>query len=300
MPVELRHWRAFAVAAETRHFGHAAETLGVSQPALSQLVQTLEAHLGTALFDRTRRRIELTATGQAVLAEAQAVLAQAERAERIGSAAGRENSRTLAAGYVGSAALHPAFRLLMQAIAGGSSPIALQLDQRPAVQQLRQIGERVLDFGIARTPLPPLEPEIACLVLDRETMVLATADHDGADGQAVSLAEFAAEPFVQYLHQPSGGLRALSESACRAAGFTPKVSYTVPQIATMLCLVGAGLGVALVPETASRLGLPGVAFHPLHDVIATDLVLLYRRSDTAPALRTLLEAARPIADKSSL
>lgn len=301
MAIELRHWRAFVVAAETQHFGRAAEQLGVTQPALSQLIQTLEGHLGAPLFDRARRRVELTETGQALLPEARAIVEQVRRTERIGSAAGRQSSRTLTAGYVGSAALHPMFGALMQAIAQAKPAIALQLDQRPAVQQVRQIGEKVLDFGIARTPLPGLDPEIACLAIARERMVLATgARHAARKGQPARLADFAAEPFIQYLHQPSGGFRALTDSACQAAGFTPKTSHTVPQIATMLCLVAAGLGVALVPETACRLGLPGITYHPIREDITTDLVLLYRRSDTAPALRAMLEAARRLTDKSSL
>lgn len=301
MSVEFRHWRAFVAAAETRNFGRAAEQLGISQPALSQLIRTLETQLGSSLFDRTRRRVELTQTGNAVLPEARAALEQAQRAEQIGSAVGRQISRTLTAGYVGSAALHPIFGLLVQAMTRSSPHISLHLEQRPAVLQVRQLAEHVLDFSIVRSPLPSVETEIASLVLARERMVLATGgSQTGLTATPCSLSDFAGEPFIQYLRQPSGGLRALTTSACQAAGFDPKISHTMPQIATMLCLVAAGLGIALVPESACRIGVPGVTYRPITEGVTTDLVLLYRRSDTAPAVRTLLRSARRLADKENL
>jgi DNA-binding transcriptional LysR family regulator len=301
MAVELRHWRAFVAAADLQHFGRAAEQLGISQPALSQLVQALEVHLGSSLFDRSLRQVKLTPTGDAVLPEARATLEQARRAERVGSAIGRQGSRTLAGGYVGSAALHPIFGNLMQAIAAASPAIPLQLDQRPAVLQVRQLSEQVLDFGIAHTPLPDFDPEITSLLLARETMVLAIDSMRAERLKRPSrLSDFAQQPFIQYLQQPSGGLRALTARACQKAGFEQKVSHTVPQIATMLCLVAAGLGVALIPETARRLALPGVVYCPIADEISTDLRLLYRRSNTSPSLRALLHAARRLTHKKNL
>lgn len=301
MPIELRHWRAFVAAAETRHFGSAAERLGISQSALSQLIQALESHLHMQLFDRTHRRVRLTETGHMVLPEANAALAQMQRAERFASAVGRQNAGVLAAGYVGSAALHPVFPALIGAIAAARPNISLRLDQCPASEQARLLGEHLLDLGIARSPLPGLDPEIASLTLAREKMIVAiAASHPLAGTAPSSLAQFAEEPFIQYLHQSSGGLRTLVASACRTAGFEPVVTQTVPQITTMLCLVGAGVGVALVPETAMRLGVPGVAYRPIRERVTTELALLHRRSDTAPAFRTVLRLARKLTDKNSL
>lgn len=80
MALELRHWAAFVMAAETRHFGLAAEQLGISQPALSQLIKLAETHFGAELFDRTRRRVSLTEAGQALLPEGRALADFAEDA----------------------------------------------------------------------------------------------------------------------------------------------------------------------------------------------------------------------------
>lgn len=301
MPIELRHWRAFVAAAKTQHFGTAAEHLGISQPALSQLIQTLEATLGTTLFDRRGRRARLNEAGHRLLPEARAALEQVQRAACIGSAAGRQAARALAGGYVGSASFHPCFTALISAIGAARPPISLRLDQGSATTQIRHLADHLLDFGIARSPIPPLDPVIASVTLARERMVMAlSADHPKAATDACNLADFADEKFIQYIRQPSGGLRALTASACRSVGFEPKIVHTVPQIATMLCLVGAGAGVALVPETMARLGIPGVVCRTLVKPIVTDLMLLHRRSDTSPALRALLRLSRQLTDKISL
>ncbi|WP_102224093.1 LysR family transcriptional regulator [Acidimangrovimonas sediminis] len=294
MALELRHWRAFATAAGTLHFGLAAEQLGISQSALSQLIKTVESHLGAALFDRARQRVELTEAGRRLLPEARAVLDQASRAEQTGLVAGRALNRALQVGYVGSAAIHPRFTALMAAISACRPAISLRLDQCSVTDQTHLLIERQMDIGLLRAPDPSVPPEIAFLTLARDHMVAALpAAHELAAGEApLDLAALADSPFIEFRRQQSGGLNLLVRDACAAAGFTPRQGQTVPQIATMLCLVGAGLGVALVPASAQRLGVAGVAFRSLVQPVHADLRMMYRRSDTAPALRDALRLAR--------
>ena len=112
------------------------------------------------------------------------------------------------------------------------------------------------------------------------------------NGTPCQLIDLAGESFIEFRRQKSGGLNVLVRSACEAAGFEPRVVQTVPQIATMLCLVGAGLGVALVPASARRLGISDVVYCELREQIATDLAMMYRRGDTSPAVREALKLAR--------
>jgi DNA-binding transcriptional LysR family regulator len=298
MQTDLRHWRAFVAAAETQHFHAAAELLGISQPALSQLIRTLETNLGSRLFDRQGRRIKLSAAGEALLPEAQMALSQAVRAEMVGRAISRGETRTLTAGYVGSAAFHPSFTALISAAIKMRPPVTLKLNQLTASQQVQRLVEQTLDFAMIRSPLPILDPALMILPIHTETMVLALPADDIRAAQPVcQLKDFAGDPFIQYIQQRSGGLRGQVEAACRQAGFEPRIAHTVPQIATMLCLVGAHTGVALVPQSMMRLALPGVAYCELHDPVTTELILLYRRSDTSPALRAILKLARGLNDK---
>ncbi|HQT40360.1 MAG TPA: LysR family transcriptional regulator [Acidocella sp.] len=301
MQTDLRHWRAFVAAAETQHFHAAAELLGISQPALSQLIRTLESTLGSRLFDRQGRRIKLSAAGEALLPEARMALGQVVRTEMVGRAISRGETRTLAVGYVGSAAFHPSFTTLISAAIKMRPAVTLKLDQLSASQQVQRLVEQTLDFGMIRSPLPVLDPALMILPVHTEPMVMALPAGDRRAAQPVcDLKDFSGEPFIQYIQQRSGGLRGLVEAACRQAGFEPRIAHTVPQIATMLCLVGAHTGVALVPQSMMRLALPGVAYCTLREPVTTALSLLHRRSDTAPALRAILKLARGLIDKPDL
>lgn len=294
MALELRHWRAFVTTAETLHFGLAAERLGISQSALSQLVKTVESHLRAELFDRSRQRVALTETGRTLLPEARAVLEQANRAEQAGLVGGRAAHRVLQVGYVGSAAIHPRFLALLADLSTCRPAISLRLDQCSVTDQTRLLVDRRLDIGLLRAPDPVVPPEIAFVTLARDQMVAALpATHDlAADHRPLALGALKDSAFIQFRPQQSGGLNLLVREACAAADFAPRDGQTVPQIATMLCLVGAGLGVALVPASAQRLGVPGVHFRPLLHPVQADLRMMYRRSDTAPALREALRLAR--------
>lgn len=300
MQTDVRHWRAFVAAAEMLHFHAAAERLGITQPALSQLIRALESQLGIRLFDRQGRRVVLSLAGQALLPEAKLALLQLQRVENAGRAFSRREARALAVGYVGSAAFHPSFAALVGSVNTLSPEVTLRLNQLPATQQIEGLIAQTLDFAIIRAPLPELDPSLALLPVHREPMVLALPhNHARATQPACQLKDFAKEPFIQYIHQREGGLRRLVETACHAAGFEPRIAHTVPQIATMLCLVSVGSGLALVPQSMKRLAIAGIVYLELGDPVSTELTFVYRRSDTSPPLRAILQLARGTIDKHS-
>ena len=297
---DVRHLRAFVAAAESQYFHAAAERLGISQPALSQLVRVLESNLGVRLFDRRGRRVVLSPAGQALLPEARHALVQFQRTEKIARALGRREARALAVGYVGSAAFHPSFAALVGSVNTLAPEVTLMLNQLPATQQIEGLVDQTLDFAIIRSPLPDLDPSLALIPVHREPMVLALpGSHPRATQKACQLKDFANDPFIQYIHQRDGGLRRLAEAACLAAGFEPSIAQTVPQIATMLCLVSVGSGVALVPQSMKRLAIAGIVYLELVDPVITELTFVYRRSDTSPPLRAILQLARGTIDKRS-
>src|SRR5713101_9918947 len=105
--MELRHLRYFVAVAEERHFGRAAERLGISQPPLSQQIQSLERELGTQLFHRIPRRLELTNAGAVLLEDARWILARAEQAVRNVGRAGRGELGQLCVGFTFAASFNP-------------------------------------------------------------------------------------------------------------------------------------------------------------------------------------------------
>ena len=105
----------------------------------------------------------------------------------------------------------------------------------------------------------------------------------------------AGDPFVNYAPLGGAGLFGLVRDACQVAGFAPVVAQTVPQVGTIVCLVAAGLGVALVPESVCRLRLPEVLFRPLRDPPRTALLLVHRHDERSPAVQAVLRHGRAVA-----
>lgn len=138
------------------------------------------------------------------------------------------------------------------------------------------------------------DPSLAQSVVSREAFVVALAeDHDLAAHSRVAVASLADEPFVLQARHGMPGLHAQVLALCRAAGFTPRaVQDDVWLVQTIVGLVAAGTGVALVPESAQALGRRGVAYRPLHGATErVELVAVWRREDRGPVLRAFLAAA---------
>ena len=127
--MELRHLRYFVAAAEERHITRAAERLGIQQPPLSQQIRALEAELGTPLLRRHPRGVELTQAGEALLAEARAVLEQVERAVTVTRRAGRGEAGRIGLGFTSSASFHPLVPAMVRAYRDAFPLVALSLEE---------------------------------------------------------------------------------------------------------------------------------------------------------------------------
>jgi DNA-binding transcriptional LysR family regulator len=285
--------RAFVVLAGTRHFGAAAQALGLTQPALSQSIKALEAGLGVTLLDRRPRRLALTGAGEMFLPEAQAAVAQADRAEAAARRAARGQAGLVELGYTGSVPFSPVFTRLIARLRAEAPDITLRMTQLPAAVQLERIAGLALDAGFVRSPVGTVPPGLVCRELAQERLLLALpAGHHLAGSAPLAFGACAGEGFIQYLPQPQGGLHGLVAGLAQEAGFVPRVTQIVPQVATMLCLVQAGLGVALVPESVSALGLPGISFRPLAAPTAqTALCLIFRHPEPAAPVATVCRLA---------
>ena len=293
MALDLRQLRYFVAVAEAQHFGRAAERLNIAQPALSMQVAALERHLNARLFDRTHRRVALTEAGILFLVEARATLRQAEQAERVGRQAGRGETGLVHLGYVGSAPFSPAMTRLLQRLRTDDPGIELQLAQMSAAAQLAGLATGEIDLGLVRSPLEPLHHTLGALALGDEPLVLVLPVEHRLAATRVGLADLEDEAFINYAPQGDTGLFTLVRTACGAAGFLPRVVQTVPQVTTIVCLVAAGLGIALVPESVGRLALPEVVFRPLADAPRTALLLVHRRDERSQRCRVRRAASRP-------
>lgn len=256
--MELRHLRYFIAVAEERHFGRAAARLHMAQPPLSTQIRQLEAELGFQLFERTTRRVELTDGGRLYLEHARAILSAVDAAARqsLRVAEGLEGRLTI--GCVGSATydLMPRFTRALRATLPGVE-VGIRGEMLVA-EQVDALASGDLDIALLRPPL--YEAALAVRSLRWDRLVVAVPDsHRLASRRSVEVQALAGEPLVVHSSRGSVMFR-LVRDMCESAGFSPLVSHEVVETSTLVSFVAAGLGIAVVPEGVSKLGVAGVHY----------------------------------------
>lgn len=286
--MELRHLRYFVAVAEQRHFGRAADELHVSQSPLSQQIRQLERELGADLLTRTTRRVELTPAGRAFYADAVAVLADldAARARVRSLAAGW--SGLVRVGFTGAASLRH-LPLVARLVRSHLPDVQLQLSSElltPAQEQALTDGR--LDIGLLRPPVH--QPGLTWRTVAVEPLVLAVpVGHRLADAVGVSVTDLAGEVLLTYPGGARSVVRGAVEAAVHRTGTVVSTVQEVEQTTSMVALVAAGLGVALVPDSVRALHLDGVAYRPVPDAGTVELALAWRTDDTSPATERVVD-----------
>ena len=162
--MELRHLRYFTVVAEELHFTRAAARLGIGQPPLSQQIQQLEREIGTALFLRLPRGVELTEAGAQFLEDARAILASADRAIDTARRLGRGEHGAITVGFTASAVFHPYLPRAIRAFRDRYPDVRISLTESNTVSLLRGLRENAVDVAFVRPPYV-LDPEFESILL---------------------------------------------------------------------------------------------------------------------------------------
>ncbi|MDV7210793.1 LysR family transcriptional regulator [Azotobacter beijerinckii] len=290
--MELRHLRYFIAVAEELHFGRAAEQLGISQPPLSQQIQALEEELGARLFERTNRRVALSAVGRLFLPEARQVLVQLEQAVDVARRAQRGELGELKVGFTASAPFTSTIPRAIRAFRQACPDVHLDLRELSSRGVAEAVHEGRLQVGMLR-PLAPLPEELVALELFAEPLVaVLPVDHPLAGGREVGvrLAALGEEPFVFFPRTFGTGLYDQLLGLARAAGFSPRIVQEASEAMTLIGLVATGLGVTVLPASFSRMRIDGVVYRTLLDPGASTAVWLVRRRDEAsPLVRRFAE-----------
>lgn len=293
--MDFRHFRYFVTLAEELHYARAAERLGIAQPALSQQIKVLEEKLGARLVNRSKRNIELTEAGAAFLVEARITLERAEKAVRVAQDTARGESGTINIGFVGSAMYDPRFPRMLKEYRTAHPGISLLLHEMPILAQIESVDKGHLDISVVRAPLPSTLPEsVETFVLASQVLVaVLSREHPLADHDSLALQALTDDIFIAF-HDPDGvGLGHALLEECRRVGFEPNITLRVTEIATLISLAAAGLGVSLMPDTVIHLQLPGVRYLPLQgEKRYTELVVVHRRFERSAAVRALLAKIR--------
>jgi DNA-binding transcriptional LysR family regulator len=284
--LELRHLRYFVAVAEELHFRRAAERLHVSQPPLSQQIRALERELGVMLFERNRRRVELTAPGRALLEEARTVLAAVDHAVEVTQRVARGEAGQLAIGFVGSA-MYGALPDALRDFRTARPDVELRLRELPTGAALDALAEGRIDVGVVRPA--QVDPGISIDIVSREAVVVALPEgHELAARRRLTLPDLSRETLVLLSRREAPGLRA----AVDALVADPVDVQEVSEVRTVLGLVSAGIGVSVVPESVAGSERAGVVFRPLAGRAPTvELALAWREDDPSPVLAAFLEMA---------
>ena len=190
--MELRHFRYAVAVADTLHFGRAAEQLHISQPPLSQQIRQLEDELGVRLFDRTQRRVQLTAAGELFVQEARLVLTQVDHASKVGERIRQGEEGQLFIGVAGPADADY-FVDIMRTFAQRHPHVRVTIRNMSTAEQVRAIQEKRLHAGFVTPPVD--DAELVFETVLHEPIVLALPrGHALAARPRVPLAVLADEP----------------------------------------------------------------------------------------------------------
>ncbi|MDF1610184.1 LysR family transcriptional regulator [Hoeflea sp. YIM 152468] len=290
MTLELRLIRSFVCLSEELNFSRAAERLHIAQPALSRQIMALEATLGVQLLHRTKRKVELTAAGTAFRNRCCRLLLDVMEAEHEARrvAAGQEGA--LAISFINSST-YGMLPPILNAFRTRFPRVELKLFEMTISEQIQALRVGEVDIGLLRPPISD-NALMSRPIGTQQFIVALPRSHPYAQVGRISLSALKNDPFVVFERQQSSLFYSRINAMCEAAGFVPMVSQKATQIHTVVGLVGAGMGVSIVPDVAKNLQLPTVSFAQIEDNPAgVDVCLAWRKDSTLPTLPAFAEIA---------
>jgi len=296
--MELRHLRYFVAVSDTLHFGRAAAYLQIAQPSLSHQIRQLETELQTTLLRRTKRRVELTDAGRLFLQEARDILGRADRAAMSARRAGGGVGSRLRVG-IGFCMDQSTVIAAVSRFSARQRDVQVEVTTLSVPSQASALRDRRLDVGFLRPPVS--DPALASEVLVREPLVAALPrNHRFASRERVAWSAHVHEPFVLVPRETAPVFHDAILTACRVAGFVPRVSHEADQLQMLLGIVATENAVALVPAAARKVRQHGIVLRSLRTPSPPlETVVAWRRDDPSPLVAAFLHAARGLSGKRS-
>jgi DNA-binding transcriptional LysR family regulator len=287
---EISQLRCFVAVAEELHFSRAAERLNMTQPPLSRQIRLLEHHVGAQLLERNSRTVRLTAAGKAFFPEAARILRIAEEAMFAARRAAKGEQGSIAIGFT-SASGYSLLPEVVRRLRERSPGVTLTLKELVSTAQVEALNAGELDLGLMRPH--PVSADLDSQLIATEALMLAIHERDADQWpQEPTLADLHGRPFVMYSpYEARPFYQMLSERFARA-GVVPDVVEHIGQVHTMLALVRAGIGAALIAEGAARLKFDGIVMRRMVTE-PVETVCTYRRNHDNPVLQLFLEQVLP-------
>ena len=289
----LKKIRYFLTVADLGNFTHAASNLFVAQPALSRQMALLEKELGFSLFAREARGVRLTPAGIGYRDRVLAIENQLSAAAEEGAQIARGDAgvlRLLHSSSIQASSLLPSIRRFLDA----APKARIDLDRLSSELQVTEVANGRADIGIVRLPVLRRDPGVTLAELAVERLWVALpADHPLAARQTLAIGDLQQELFVSAVHRERGGLARLVADLCLRQGYVPKLARVITRKSSMLNLVAAGLGIAVIPQRMTGMMQEGLAYRPLADedaVARSALVLPLQATALAQRFAAIMAA----------
>ncbi len=285
--MNFRQLRYFLAVAGELHFGRAAQRLNMAQPPLSAQIKQLETDLGVLLFERTKRRVALTAAGKVLQTEAKQILQALELARQKTQQAGRGEAGQLTIAFV-SSAMYSVLPPWLSAFRKQYPEVELTLQEATTTEQLEGLQAHRLDIGFVRPPVS--HNNIGSKTVWQEPLLVALPEaHPLSQHNEIAIAHLANEEFILTLRPSATDLYDKIMAFCQQANFSPNVVQTAEQLQTVLGLVAAQLGIAILPAAAQKLRREGVCYRQFVETApTTELVMIWREEEGSAVLENFL------------
>jgi DNA-binding transcriptional LysR family regulator len=286
--LELSQLGVFIAAAEEMHFGRAAARLNMTQPTLSRQIQALEWALRVELFERANRTVKLTSAGRAFLPEAKRILFLTETAANLARRAGQGEAGVVRLGFVASAGFVD-LPLILRRVAEELPDVQILLKEMTSAVQRDALLADMIDVAVLRPPID--HSKFGVMQLRTEAFFAALhVDDPRAAKSCLDLGDFDRQPFIMYSTEGAGYSHAMLSAMFDRAGVSPVMAHYMDQNHSILSLVSAGFGAALVPDGVTRLHLENVVFRPVRTEPERplEMYMLWRRQNDNPVLPKFL------------
>jgi DNA-binding transcriptional LysR family regulator len=281
MDIALDDFRALVALAETLHFGRAADRLHVSQPALSKRIRRIEDRVGGPVLIRHHRDARLTEAGRLLVERGRHLVRESDTTLALAQRASRGEAGVLRIGF-GIASLLGLLPGVLLRFRRAYPDVQLQLRDMSTPEQVGSLRDGSIDIGFVRLPVSDQRLMMRPVLHERLVAALGPAS---PWNPRLALRSVASEPFIIIARARSASFYDHALSVCAAAGFTPHVVQEANELFTVLSLVGAGLGVSLVPRSAALMRLPDVRFREVRlPAAAWNIAIAWRRDAGASPL----------------
>lgn len=290
IPFSLDQLRFFIAVAEELHYGRAAARLSMTQPPLSRNIQKLERTLGVDLLVRDRRKVRLTPAGKQFLDDCHAILGVARQSTERARAVGHGLAGRVRIGFT-SVATHALLPPLLRRLEAELPGLDVEALEAVSAVQFDHIRRGELDLGFVRPAR--LHPDLSWSVVHAEKLVAALPDGHRliATEEPLTPAQLSQEPLIGYSRIQNPYLAERFDALFVGAAH---VTRQVNQVLTGVALVSEGFGLCVVPESATRVHLPGITFREIQanpDLIRVEFWAVHARGAANPAVQRVVDAA---------